>query len=186
MLACERGSQWQLVLLLLAEAPKLGLWPEMGAFVVAAQAAGSAMLPETATSMLDFMRQHSLEPDEAVYRSMALGLSNGGHVAEAIAIYREARDLEMLRRTHAREPGVLDLHGLSAEVGVVAVRAALLDVLCGLQEPGEQWTLLHDGLVLVVGLGKHSPGFRPVVGPAVESMLRAELDLQPTPVEDVP
>merc|ERR1711879_567045 len=40
-----------------------------------------------------------------------------------------------------------------------------------------------DGLVIVVGRGKHSAGSKPVIGPVIENVLHADLGISVTPDE---
>ncbi|CAE8590307.1 unnamed protein product, partial [Polarella glacialis] len=72
---------------------------------------------------------------------------------------------------------LVDLHGLPVEVAKVAVQVALEDMMLG-PAPGMGSGSSDIGdLIIVTGVGKHSPGGIAMIRPAVIAFLRDELRL---------
>merc|ERR1711920_700035 len=73
----------------------------------------------------------------------------------------------------------IDLHGLPVEVAKIAVQVALEDLVLGAGGPrarGRNQQPLGD-LIIVTGVGRHSPGGIALVRPAVISFIRDDLRL---------
>merc|ERR1712039_1120350 len=73
----------------------------------------------------------------------------------------------------------IDLHGLPVEVAKIAVQVALEDMLLGMGGPRKKSKGRRPtgDLIIVTGVGRHSPGGIAMVRPAVIDFLRNQLRL---------
>ncbi|CAE7241579.1 unnamed protein product [Symbiodinium sp. CCMP2592] len=179
MTACQRAEQWQRAFLLFEEMASIHLSPGRQTWNVAIQACLCGALWESAVHLL----QQSEEPDEFAFSAATLAVlaaASVDHVqrSQALALYREACERGAACHLHSFEAGVIDLHGLLAEQAKLAVEASLLEMLVNACL-GKQ--ILAD-LVIVVGVGHHSAGGQPVVGPAVLKLLsELRMPVAPSP-----
>lgn len=69
----------------------------------------------------------------------------------------------------------IDLHGLPVEVAKIAVQVALEDLVLGSMGPGGRGAQEVGDLIIVTGVGKHSPGGIAMIRPAIISFIRDHL-----------
>lgn len=170
--ACHDASEWQRALELLGriqeDAPR-----EAAALATVA----CALHWEGALSLLEMaLRARSPAVGWELYCGVALVLLEAGLDAGALRLYREALEAGYTKPQHAVEANVLDLHGHSAALAKLAVRAELLERLCATCQP-KSARGAHGDLVVVTGRGNNSMAGEAVLLPEVLGMLREDLGL---------
>lgn len=98
---------------------------------------------------------------------------------EAAAQESTGDDQPLSYRVLPSGDAIIDLHGLPVEVAKIAVQVALEDLILG-GGPGSSRGGIHKlrDLIIITGVGNHSPGKIALVKPAVIAFLRDQLRLK--------
>jgi len=207
--ACSAALQWQRAIALLAEAEAELLMPgrQAGGGEGMAMDASAAEASDVPAAVARLRREAAaacinagMSPDEVLALLAPLKVPRtdveaaaraGAHHGVVMSLYRLGLTSEAMsaywrafKDGHVRpwrRPGVLDLHGLVAEVALVTVLASLSDLIAlgtfAFRQPSPRTTRTERDLIIITGAGRHSVAGLPTLLPSVRALLHSELGL---------